>query len=172
MSAVVTPKLRPLLPPAGSVGYEAPSGPALEPNAWFLPVSAEFSFATIFGGARVKASQACRNHSYREHAAVAWHGWPAPAKASLGMWDSAEWVDGSSACGWAGGALSIVQLSLLITTLTDQCWRQQEPKWHFSTLITYVSFLPPLFSASTRLQRLLRVSLDSFGLTDEKQTWC
>lgn len=164
----MTPKRRPFSLPAWSVGCEGLSRPALEFNTWFLAVFAEYSWRPFLEVWELRRAR----HAGITHAAVAWHGWSTPVKASLSVWDGAEWVDGSSACGWAGGALSIVQLSLLITTLTDQCWRQQEPKWHFSTLITHVSFVPQLFSASPQLKQLLRVRLDSFGLTDEEQTLC
>lgn len=50
------------------------------------------------------------------------------------------------------GLLLIVQLSLLIMPPSNQCKRQQEPKWHFSILITHVSFVVQLSFAFTLLQ--------------------
>lgn len=44
-----------------------------------------------------------------------------------------------------GGVLLIVQLSLLIMPLSNQWRRWQEPKWHFSALITHGSFTVPCF---------------------------
>lgn len=58
--------------------------------------------------------------------------------------DGAERVVCSHAHGWVGGLLLIAQLSLLITSVSNQCKRWQEPKWHFSTLITHVSFVAQL----------------------------
>lgn len=66
--------------------------------------------------------------------------------------DGAERVVCSAARGWARGLLLIVQLSLLIMSLSNQCKRRQEPKWHFSTLITHVSFVAQPSFAFTRLQ--------------------
>lgn len=85
--------------------------------------------------------------------------------------DGAERVVGSAARGWARGLLLIVQLSLLIMSLSNQCKRRQEPKWHFSTLITHVSFVAQPSFAFTRLQSFwsgffslsLSIWFDSFG---------
>lgn len=52
--------------------------------------------------------------------------------------DGAHRVVCTAARRWARGLLLIVQLSLLIMSLSNQCKRRQEPKWHFSTLITRV----------------------------------
>lgn len=51
-----------------------------------------------------------------------------------------------------GGALLIVQLSLLIMPRSNQWRRRQEPKWHFSALITHGSFTVTGFF--TRMQSL------------------
>lgn len=51
-----------------------------------------------------------------------------------------------------GGLLLIARLSLLIMSLSNQCKRRQEPKWHFSTLMTHVSFVAQLSFAFTHLQ--------------------
>lgn len=80
--------------------------------------------------------------------------------------DGAERVVCSAARGWARGLLLIVQLSLLIMALSNQRKRQQEPKWHFSTLITHVSFVAQLFVAFTHLQSFwmhMSIWFDSFG---------
>lgn len=58
--------------------------------------------------------------------------------------DGAERVVCSHAHGRVGGLLLIAQLSLLIMSVSNQCKRWQEPKWHFSTLITHVSFVTQL----------------------------
>lgn len=52
--------------------------------------------------------------------------------------DGAHRVVCTAARRWARGLLLIVQLSLLIMSLSNQCKTRQEPKWHFSTLITRV----------------------------------
>lgn len=66
--------------------------------------------------------------------------------------DGAHRVVCTAARRWARGLLLIVQLSLLIMSLSNQCKRRQEPKWHFSTLITRVSFVAPLSFTFTHLQ--------------------
>lgn len=68
--------------------------------------------------------------------------------------DGAHRVVCTAARRWARGLLLIVQLSLLIMSLSNQCKRRQEPKWHFSTLITRVSFVAPPSFTFTRLQSL------------------
>lgn len=55
-----------------------------------------------------------------------------------------EMVVYSPAHGWVRGLLLNAQLSLLIMSISNQCKRRQEPKWHFSTLNTHVSFVVKL----------------------------
>lgn len=149
-------------------GCEGLFRPALEAIGWFLTFFAESSLRLYLEV--WESSRASRNHSY-----ITWTRCACVTRL-VGFGESFPlhvrrcWMGGQQLLPWlAEGALLIVQLSLLITTPSDQCERQQEPNWHFSTAMTHVCFATRLFFAPPhRLWRWLRVRL----ATGNKQTLC